>query len=408
MASAPRFFMLGATDRYNFGDLLFPHIVRSHVLRRFPDADVRNYAFFESDLSERGGLPTLSFRNLVRDVEKHPNATLIMVGGTLLGANWEDFLSFSSSSFNRIWHFERTRNFVKRIKLARRWVSPLDTFRPFLLDHPTFSKARIVYNAVGGITLGHPDLNRTARGSGGFFWDAAVRHLKQDVKYLSVRDHEASEILNLNDIPNQLVPDCATILPDAIEYETVSQFAHSKTLNRISGQPYCVLQISGAKHKQPNDLCFFAKQIASKARAHNLRVILLPIGIALGHDDQIPLKQIAATDRVFEYHEPESIYDTLAILKNAAFFMGTSLHGVIVSNVFLRPAFYFEEIAKVRLYSKCWFNDNFGALNFESPGNAFSQFAEFPLQKRAQSLAQQQVQVRAHLDKLTSYQSDIT
>ena len=77
--------MLGATDRFNYGDLLFPLIVKKSLLLRNPDFIVDNFATTDSDLSSIGALPT---QKISRIYHKQYDA-VIVVGGEVISAYWK-------------------------------------------------------------------------------------------------------------------------------------------------------------------------------------------------------------------------------------------------------------------------------------------------------------------------------
>lgn len=363
------YFIVGATDRNNFGDLLFPHIINRYIIARHPESEIRNYAFLKSDLSDFGAIPTESYRQLFRDIRNEPFANVVMAGGTLLGAEWSNFLAFSSKFYSVIYRLERRWSLVKRAQIARRWVSPEYLFHPFILDHELFKDARICYNSVGGITLKHSGFEAATRGHGGKFWDGALNHLRTRVAHMSVRNRQTEAALLAGQVTVHLAPDCATLISETFETAEIEDRASSEAV-KLSRSRYCLLQMSGDRNKQPSDLERFAKTVEVHASKLDMKVILCPMGLALGHEDQRPLKSIAKYCPSFIYYEPRSIFDTLQLLGNSSLFIGTSLHGVLVSTVYGRPTYYFREISKVSSYMSTWFDD-MGCTSLETPERAF-------------------------------------
>ncbi len=54
--------IIGAFDRYNYGDLLFPLILEKQLDTYHKDFQYEFYGLVESDLSKEGGKPTLDLK----------------------------------------------------------------------------------------------------------------------------------------------------------------------------------------------------------------------------------------------------------------------------------------------------------------------------------------------------------
>lgn len=78
--------MIGATDRYNYGDLLFPLIVQKELSKRLgKEYSFHNFSTSKSDLSKYGGLLTEEMAHI-----KNENIDVaIVVGGEVLSASWK-------------------------------------------------------------------------------------------------------------------------------------------------------------------------------------------------------------------------------------------------------------------------------------------------------------------------------
>src|SRR5690554_5319683 len=78
-------YFLSAADRLNYGDLLFPLIFKSFCDQK--KIGFRNYGLVKSDYSEFGGLPTMSYLQLLKDLKKG-NGILVVGGGEVFFGNW--------------------------------------------------------------------------------------------------------------------------------------------------------------------------------------------------------------------------------------------------------------------------------------------------------------------------------
>ena len=92
------------------------------------------------------------------------------------------------------------------------------------------------------------------------------------------------------------------------------------------------------------------------SKNHDLGIVLLPIGTASGHEDQIPLGQInTMLDVAVEIHSEANIYDIMALIANARVFAGTSLHGNITAMSFSVPYIGLtDKVPKLEAYLRTW------------------------------------------------------
>jgi hypothetical protein len=92
---------------------------------------------------------------------------------------------------------------------------------------------------------------------------------------------------------------------------------------------------------------FFKKQ--------NIKILLSPIGLAKGHEDDTLLKRLAELNPDFIYYHPKSLYETMLLIASSECYLGTSLHGCIT-------AFSFEvkfiplnsKVKKLKNYLNTW------------------------------------------------------
>ena len=98
--SQKNIYILSASDRYNYGDLLFP-IILIKELEKLGDYKFFNIATIKSDLSKRGALPTQNYKALYSATGQ--NNYLIVAGGEVLGANWSRLYSFLKPLYYKVY-----------------------------------------------------------------------------------------------------------------------------------------------------------------------------------------------------------------------------------------------------------------------------------------------------------------
>ena len=110
----------------------------------------------------------------------------------------------------------------------------------------------------------------------------------------------------------------------------------SDEAQNLRGMKYYVLQVNlrtGKHHKQ-----VIAEAINSIYRKYQIKCVLLPIGRASGHDDQVILQKIhKRTLQSSIYIRHNNLFDTMFIIKNSVCYIGSSLHGAITAMSYYVP-----------------------------------------------------------------------
>ena len=86
-----RFALIGAFDRYNIGDMLFPLVV-GRLLHGVQGASVDYYGLIESDYSRFGAVKTKAVSELLAEQGRRERTCAVLVGGEILAADWIDML----------------------------------------------------------------------------------------------------------------------------------------------------------------------------------------------------------------------------------------------------------------------------------------------------------------------------
>jgi hypothetical protein len=333
-------FLYGAIDRFNYGDLLLPVLLKEK-LERLPmeeALDVRVFGTVESDLSAFGALPTESLKTFYKALETTP-AYVLVVGGEVLTPNWSTVYSHLDLPSN-VWHactkkFKRINNVLSKCLLGGKGR------RPFLLNPKNLPAMKgVLYNGVGGKRRG-------------IYKRADFRNLHA-ASYLSCRDSSVLNVLHKNLPEAELVPDSAVQMS---ELYTKSQLVErvGKQFRLLFQEDYVFFQISQAVANElgVEDL---AAKLRDTAVKHRKKIVLCPIGTASGHDDHLALKQLKdlLPEDAFILIEEPGLWEIMGLIAHASLYIGGSLHGVITSMSFDVPYLFLRDRPKLVAYVETW------------------------------------------------------
>ena len=342
-------FLLGAYDRFNYGDLLFPIIVEK-ILKSFsPQLECYPYALIESDLSVFGARKTRPIRELYERVRATEDRVVIVAGGGVLGASWGSMrMNLSSGAGTgllelvaRLVGSERFNTYCQK-----RFGSPSPW--PWIVSAGDFGvNMKVLYNGVGGSYLGRLSSEERTR---------IIEKLRTST-FLSVRDGETKRILAPIDSDNgvKLVPDSAVVMSRLFSKDMLRQMVTPPTREKIEyGKPFLCFQMGlGYGEGQHKEL---AAALDWVARQYDLSVVLLPIGRAQGHKDHIALRRLKSyvNTPVYLPRNDIGIYDIMALIAESALFIGTSLHGAVTCQSFAVPHLGLAGVTKLEFYLKTW------------------------------------------------------
>lgn len=352
--------VFSAGDRNNYGDILFPIIFRKYFKNKI-DLKIKNYGVMESDLSSFGGLKTQSIVDTIKD----NNDYIVVCGGETLGANWTDafltydqyenkFFNFIFRAMNKI--FGMNWNiFLRNLILGNKM---LNYIMPYNLSYKMYNKTKIIYNSVGGSSI---NLLKKE-------YKKYIENTLNTAEYISVRDEKT--LINLQELGVKkeinLFPDSAILMSDYFNNENLkelhSKFFKDNYFQKISHKNYIVFQI--AENYAKNKIDTIVRELEKIYLKTKYQIVLLPIGKAAYHLDQIPLKKIykKLKDEIdIIYVETQNIYETMYILGNTQLYIGTSLHGAITAFSFnRRHVALTNKVTKLREFLKTWsLGDNY-------------------------------------------------
>ncbi|MFC0450887.1 polysaccharide pyruvyl transferase family protein [Rhodococcus jostii] len=333
--TSPNVISVGAFDRFNYGDLLFPLVLESRWPAR-SNSTLSHYALWGARGNDWGTARSGSARDLRRCLTEQPPAGCIVAGGEVLSATWYDLTRHSiPSGFDlAVAALHRTvprRHLSAACRALAGGMWPL----PLVPDASTSNQMPVVYNAVGATSVDTLSGGDRARVLGSL----------RAGKYLSVRDNSSVDILRSHGIDADLAPDSAAIID----------------------------QLFPAPPKRPGTLVFQCSrhwlrghedEVVSQLRALSERyeISLLAIGLAGGHSDLTALRRLfrrlSKTTKRVRLVEPVNVRDVAAEIASADGYVGTSLHGSITAIAYGTPVVGLDRIPKLTEYLATWAPDS--------------------------------------------------
>lgn len=335
--------VLGAFDRFNYGDLLFPIIIEE-VLKKYKiDCQIEYYGLTESNLRRYGGKATLAYDKLYG----LPNGSiLIIAGGEVLSATWFDMeKGFLSRKIPFL--LKSVKNIIGNDLLSSISFYLFGQKIPFVLNPADFNNSiKIIYNAVGGSSLN--DF------SSKYKKNIASRLSKST--FLSVRDIETKNILDTEYVDAELAPDSAILISDFFPFIELEQKINSETKEIIRSFPngYICFQIS--RYLAVENELLLSKELEKIYTDLGYGIVLLPIGREAFHEDSVALKKIQSFLNIPSIVPNEnSIYDIMVLIGKSELFIGTSLHGCITAISYdVRYIGLTKYVPKLSAYLETW------------------------------------------------------
>lgn len=319
-------YFLGPYERFNYGDLLFPKILKYHFSAQGIDAGrIKMLGLLDADLRSHGGDVVEAFaryRKIFR-----PTDVLIVVGGESLGADSYTLYHYiRRSSFktavdklqSKLPLMKKVERRLRVKKLYSYFTSRhlrLNTLHPYELSSGN-TGCKVIYNAVGGRPA-HPEVLAGA-------------------EYFSTRSLLTYNIIKsqsyYTDARYKLYPDCVVVMSKYLSREEMRTRVDKSNIDRMgkAGGRYIAVQIN-KQYCDTNRREILMQLEALYARTL-MPILFVPIGIALGHEDVYACEalQKGLTAPSFVLNS-ETVYDIMYAISGAALFIGTSLHGNITA-----------------------------------------------------------------------------
>jgi len=338
--------IIGAFDRYNYGDLLFPLILQKQL-------DVYNlefqYQFFglvESDLSNEGGLPTQDLKAFYTQCNQPGNKVhIIVAGGEALGVTWHSLFAALNKSYQKIHKYHLKLSKILDLNaIARRFLKG-KTALPFVFTKGDFQNVNsVILNSLGGSGLKPALFER--------FNFLQEKLSKAD--YLAVRDKTTVENLKINNVSAKIFPDSAILMSEFYTNEFLEKQVTPEVLVYAKAKKgnYVFFQINKKTTVGKQNL--IAAELDRIYSAEQVEICLCPIGKALNHDDHLALgeiKQLLKSPST--YFDAYNIWDIMYLIANAKIYIGTSLHGAITAMSYAVPHVGLK-VEKLEAYLHTW------------------------------------------------------
>ncbi|HET9570439.1 MAG TPA: polysaccharide pyruvyl transferase family protein [Bacteroidales bacterium] len=333
-------YLYGAIDRFNYGDLLLPVLLKEKLNKATSEnpIEIRVFGTIQSNLSNFGALPTESLKDFYIALKANP-AFVLVVGGEVLTPNWSTVYSHLPMPQNS-WHAS-TRALRKiNIQISKFLLGGYGR-RPFILNPRYFPYLKgVLYNGVGGKRHGK-------------YKRSDFKNLK-NAHYLSCRDKSVLSVLHKNLPSAELVPDSAIQMSELYTTERLNHLV-SEDIRLLLHEDYIFFQVS---LNVANEIGMesLSEKLHFTAKTYHKKVVLCPIGTASGHDDQLALQQLKEllTDDEFILVEGPSLWDIMGLIASASLYIGGSLHGIITSMSFEVPYLFLRDRPKLVAYVDTW------------------------------------------------------
>lgn len=399
---APQVFhVLGAFDRFNYGDVLFAQVSKQLIMDEFPGAQIAFHGTHRSDLTEMGGVPTKPMRALYREIGRQTQPVrnvIVVAGGEVLGAPWHLMYEHAMSpmaarTLRRIRH----RIGSERLDLVFKLLSRCPSVLPWIPDPVTFTTTGtvdVIYNSVGGqgVGLGYAEMTQWQRSS------------LAKASWLSVRDAKTADRIVALGLPKpRLSPDSAVLMaemqsPLALRGHRSAVWGRMKSEGFVENGYLCVQ--CGMKYFDKNETVL-VDQIQRVHAQYGLPIVGFAIGRAAGHEDHIVARRLAERLGHPSWFslapEDMTIWEIMSLIAGSACYVGSSLHGYITAFAFAKPRVGLASIGKIVGFRDAWDIPDMPA------GPSFPEIAEAV----GRALAQDRGAMRAQADQVArQYRAD--
>ena len=350
-----KFHIVGAFDRHNYGDILFP-LIHSAIIKSATNTptEINFYAITSADLTSQGGVVTQSIKALIQNSPGEDDV-VIMSGGDILCVDWPTMaghvcspaIFFAIRAFRKIFGF-RVANYLTKNALLQK-----NEF-PYILSRVNLN-SKVYYSCVGGSGF-NSKKNQDHIGR-------VAAEIKQ-TDGISVRDLSVQQLLAKNGVEARLVPDSALVMSDIFPLEGLETREWKKNLRKTPGfssTNYIVFQ--GAKSFISAKLEDISEQLFTISKTTGLSILLLPIGRATGHEDQVALerlyKLLGSMGIPSAIQDSAHVLDIMASIALSKSYIGTSLHGAITAYSFGHKVcgIATEKVKKLHNFVSTWMQE---------------------------------------------------
>lgn len=297
---------VGAFDIENFGDLLFPDVLR-HYLGEYID----NIYYFAPN---KCIMPNTDIQvNSIKEIDEfcrfHEVDGIVVGGGDLA-------------------HLKKVPMLIPQV--SDDWITyePLNLWITSSMVSKKYN-IPLVWNAPGCPIPFSKEESKI------------VSILMKNVDYITVRDDEAKNVLSSAVDPSEI-----KVVPDTVF--SISKVMPINTLNKLFFDTEIPIQkkkyifFQGNSAISINDREQIAHYLYKLHLKTGMNVLLQPIGFSLG--------DLEVINEIASFHPDEFIvsskhlnqFHILSLIANASYYIGTSLHGFIVANSYSVPSLAFN------------------------------------------------------------------
>lgn len=323
------YYLVGAFDRHNYGDILFPMVHEQYIQRAVgADAPIEFVAITDADLRDCGGYQTRALKDVLRQ-KLAVNDRVILCGGDILSADWMLMVAHISSAWmtrparvmRKVFGIETT-NRVVRLLAGEKNLYPY-----VISDNDT--QASIYYTSVGGAGFKSAQSNH---------FRSVVKQLRSAAS-ISVRDHKIEKLLKSEGLDVRCTPDTALVMSDYFTLEMLDSRDWKRQIRTTTNFDYRrYYSFQGAKRLLENHLEQLQTEIIKVHDQTGYAPMMVPIGRAPDHEDHLPLEslynRLVKAGIPCAIQDSEHVLDIMASLAFAETYVGTSLHGAITTYSF--------------------------------------------------------------------------
>ncbi|WP_057940496.1 polysaccharide pyruvyl transferase family protein [Algoriphagus resistens] len=338
--------IIGAFDRYNYGDLLFPLVIERQLSRYGKEFEFEYFGLVESDLSDVGGLPTKGLQEFYKACNDPAKPVhVIIAGGEALGVTWNSLFAALNPLFQRI-----NKRHVKVNKLLdlNGWTKKIlkgKTTLPFVFDKSDFAGVKsVTLNSLGG-----SGLSPAVFAKYDFF-----KEKLQNADYFAVRDQLTVDNLKKSGVDADLFPDSAILMSEFYPLGILQKRITPAVQNYVEKNAgnYIFAQINKKTTRGYEQV--IADGLDEIYQKGKTEICLCPIGKALDHDDHEALQEIGTLLKSpYTYFDADNIWDIMYLIANAKCYVGTSLHGAITALSYAVPHVGLK-VEKLGAYLATW------------------------------------------------------